>query len=65
MDFHQASLLETNVTNVKTGKAALGLNEAFSSASAAGTPLETEFQLEADRVLTLLTYPVAGNKKPT
>jgi len=61
MDFHQASLLEANVA---TGKAVLSLNQTFSAAFAAGTRLEATFQLEADRVLTLLTHPVTGNKKP-
>jgi len=61
MDFPQASLLEADIA---AGKAVLVLNHSFSAAFAAGTRLEAEFQLEADRVLTLLTCPVAGNKKP-
>lgn len=61
MDFHQASLLEADIA---AGRAVLALNQTFSTTFAAGTRLEAEFQLEADRVLTLLTHPVAGNKKP-
>ncbi|MCG7388592.1 4'-phosphopantetheinyl transferase superfamily protein [Pantoea sp. ACRSB] len=61
MDFHQASLQEIDLT---TGKAVICLNDSFSQAFAAGTRLEAEFQLEADRVLTLLTHPLVGNKKP-
>lgn len=61
MDFHQASLQEVDLA---AGKAALCLNKTFSPAFAAGTRLEAEFELEADRVLTLLTHPLAGNKKP-
>ncbi|WP_277269855.1 4'-phosphopantetheinyl transferase superfamily protein, partial [Pantoea septica] len=61
MDFPQASLLEADIA---AGKALLVLNHSFSAAFVAGMRLEAEFQLEADRVLTLLTHPVAGNKKP-
>ncbi|PNK64835.1 4-phosphopantetheinyl transferase [Pantoea sp. FDAARGOS_194] len=61
MDFPQASLLEADIA---AGKAVLVLNHSFSAAFAAGMRLEAEFQLEADRVLTLLTCPAAGNKKP-
>lgn len=61
MDFPQACLLEADVA---TGKAALALNHTFSPAFAAGTRLEAEFELEADRILTLLIHPMAGNKKP-
>lgn len=61
MDFLQASLLEADLA---AGKAVLALTHSFSAEFAAGTRLEAEFQLEADRVLTLLTHPVAGNKKP-
>ena len=61
MDFPQASLLEADIA---AGKAILALNHRFSAAFAAGTRLEAEFQLEADRVLTLLTHPASGNKKP-
>ena len=61
MDFLQASLLEADIA---AGKAVLALNHTFSAMFAAGTRLEAEFQLEADRVLTLLTHPLADNKKP-
>ncbi len=61
MDFHQASLLEINL---KTHRAVLCLNQTFSPAFPANTRLEAKFQLEADRVLTLLSHPIAGNKKP-
>ncbi|MDT0177376.1 4'-phosphopantetheinyl transferase superfamily protein [Enterobacter sp. BRE11] len=61
MDFPQASLLEADIT---TGKAVIVLNHSFSAAFAAGMRLEADFRLEADRVLTLLTCPAAGNKTP-
>lgn len=61
MDFHQASLLEIDL---QARKAVLSLNQTFSLAFPANIRLEAEFQLEADRVLTLLTHPMSGNKKP-
>lgn len=61
MDFHQASLLEIDT---EKQKAVLCLHQTFSPVFTTGTRLEAEFQLEADRVLTLLTHPVAGHKKP-
>ena len=61
MDFLQASLREIDV---KKQKAVLSLHQSFSSVFNTGTRLEAEFQLEGDRVLTLLTHPIAGNKKP-
>ncbi|MBU5376150.1 MAG: 4'-phosphopantetheinyl transferase superfamily protein [Pantoea sp.] len=61
MDFPHASLLEADIA---AGKAVLVLNHSFSAAFAVGTRLEAEFQLETARVLTLLTCPAVGNKKP-
>lgn len=61
MDFHQASLLEADLT---AQTAVLCLNQTFSPVFTQGTRLEASFQLEADRVLTVLTHPISGNKKP-
>ncbi|MEZ3499231.1 4'-phosphopantetheinyl transferase [Pantoea sp. KPR_PJ] len=61
MDFLQASLL---TIDVPTHKAVLCLEQTFSADFFAGLRLEAVFQLEADRVTTLLTHPLPGHKKP-
>jgi 4'-phosphopantetheinyl transferase EntD len=61
MDFLQAELIELNVPQ---GKAALRLTQDFSASFNTHTVLQAEFWQTADRVITLVTHPLSGNKKP-
>ena len=61
MDFLQAELIELNISQ---GRAALRLTQDFSASFNCDTVLQAQFWRSADRVITLVTHPNAGNKKP-
>ncbi|MDF7652081.1 4'-phosphopantetheinyl transferase superfamily protein [Pantoea sp. Acro-805] len=61
MDFLQAELIELNVPQ---GRATLRLTQDFSASFNTHTVMQAEFWQNADRVITLVTHPLSGNKKP-
>lgn len=61
MDFLQAELVTLNMPQAQ---ATLHLTQDFSADFTAHTPLQAQFWLHDDRVITLVTHPLADNKKP-
>ncbi|ALV91658.1 MULTISPECIES: 4'-phosphopantetheinyl transferase family protein [Pantoea] len=61
MEFLQAELVNLDMSQTQ---ATLLLTQDFSADLTAHTPLQAQFWLRDDRVITLVTHPLADNKKP-